>query len=530
MQRGAVLISLLVILWITLPYVLAAGIAGPDHVFSGFLLNPQDGYTYLAKMRQGWEGSWQFKLPFTSKPGQGTYLNLFYLFLGHLADWIKLPLVSVYHLARLLGSAALLASIWFYYKGLLPEHNLTWTYGLAVFGAGLGWLFLPLGWILSDFWVAEAYPFLSMYSSPHFSFGLALLLGLLHVRQERNFPWTLAALMAFLLSWISPFGIVVGLGILGVWFIVEAVAINAQHARETGWISTAWVLIQDLWRKPVNWPGPVAARILIMGVFGGPALIYDQRTAVSHPALSVWNVQNLTLTPAAWDVFLALSPAILLGLASFPRARMQPGTRQLLAWLASAWLLVYLPFSLQRRFMMGMYVPIAGLAGLALSGWVSSHPRAASRLKAVVVGFSLPTLLLVTLAGITGVARQEPLLTLTHAEMDAFTWIEEHTPPDALILASPDTGLLIPAMTARRVLYGHPYETVNAEAQRAAVSDFFEIGQVSGLPGAEYLSAEGVNYVFYGPRERLLGRLSQDLPLMPVYQTDQVTIYQRTIP
>ena len=62
-----------------------AVIAGGDtHVFGGFLLNPLDGNSYLAKMQQGASGSWRFTLPFTPEPGEGAYLFLFYLALGHL--------------------------------------------------------------------------------------------------------------------------------------------------------------------------------------------------------------------------------------------------------------------------------------------------------------------------------------------------------------------------------------------------------------------------------------------------------------
>ena len=46
-------------------------------------------------------------------------------------------------------------------------------------GLGLGWLALPFGGVPSDFWVAEAYPFLSSYANPHFPLSLALLLWLM---------------------------------------------------------------------------------------------------------------------------------------------------------------------------------------------------------------------------------------------------------------------------------------------------------------------------------------------------------------
>ncbi|HEX9680036.1 MAG TPA: hypothetical protein VGA32_01180, partial [Anaerolineales bacterium] len=52
-----------------IPYWIATGQAPGDAVFSGFLLNPTDGFSYLAKMRQGWDGEWLFRLSYTDAPG-----------------------------------------------------------------------------------------------------------------------------------------------------------------------------------------------------------------------------------------------------------------------------------------------------------------------------------------------------------------------------------------------------------------------------------------------------------------------------
>src|SRR4030066_298815 len=62
---------------ITLPYLWAAQAAGQDFDFGGMLLNPMDGNSYLAKMYQGWQGNWQFRLPFTADPGEGAYFFLY---------------------------------------------------------------------------------------------------------------------------------------------------------------------------------------------------------------------------------------------------------------------------------------------------------------------------------------------------------------------------------------------------------------------------------------------------------------------
>jgi uncharacterized membrane protein len=139
---------------------------------------------------------------------------------------------------------------------------------------------------------------------------------------------------------------------------------------------------------------------------------------------------------------------------------------------------------------------------------------------------TFPTLLLVLLAGQFGALAHDPLLYLTLGEAQALSWVETNTPADALLLAAPQTGLFIPAHTGRRVIYGHPFETVNAEVEEAAVTSFFTNGATSPVAVEDFLQKRKVDYVFYGPREQLLGELP-DLPVLSeVYSQAGVTIYQ----
>jgi hypothetical protein len=266
-------------------------------------------------------------------------------------------------------------------------------------------------------------------------------------------------------------------------------------------------------------------------IFGMPWLLYDLWVASADPQLAAWNAQNLTLTPPAWDVLLALSPALLLALPGAWSVILQDQreARLLLVWVITGAVLIYAPLGLQRRFLMGLYVPLAGLAGYglaSLAGWFSE--RLARRVAAVVLGLSLLTPLLILWVGLYGIQNRDPMLYLTRAEAQALEWLESNVPAKALILAAPDTGLFIPAHTGRRVLYGHPYETVNAEAEKAQVLSFFT-GELAS-PGA-FLEQRRVDYIFYGPRERRLGPLPGEFEVRQVFSADApgddgVIIYQ----
>src|SRR5512134_1835346 len=102
-RRWLIGAAMIVLLLASLPYLVGALAAGPDHVFTGLQVNPLDGVSYLAKMRIGYNGGWLFQLLFTPEQGQGVFLFTYFIALGHVARIMGLPLIAVFHVARLLG-------------------------------------------------------------------------------------------------------------------------------------------------------------------------------------------------------------------------------------------------------------------------------------------------------------------------------------------------------------------------------------------------------------------------------------------
>ena len=66
----------------------------------------------------------------------------------------------------------------------------------------------------------------------------------------------------------------------------------------------------------------------------------------------------------------------------------------------------------------------------------------------------------------------------------------------------PRLGGFIPAFAGQRVVYGHPYETINAKVREQQVKDFY----AGTIDRAQVLRDETVDYIIVGPRERKLGR------------------------
>ena len=502
------------------PYLYAWANSDVDTVFGGFLINPIDGNSYLAKMYQGWRGDTKFTLPYTAEPGDGTYLFLFYLGLGHLARWTSIDRLLLFHMARLFAVVFMYFALYRYLKqtALSAQERLL-AFIAVTLGAGLGWLALIFGLSTADFWVAEAFPWLSSYANPHFPLSLGLILLLLlpsgRDNQLRNYPVLqgfLIALAALTLSIISPFGII----------LVILVLVGKEILRIIGEFPDSDFYGFD---RRIIW-------VLLGGV---PFILYDLWVTLRHSALSIWNSQNITPSPPIWDFILSFSPLILLAIIGiYHMLRVSDdgigkrGIMTIVVWFALGTGLLFLPIGLQRRFLIGLYIPVAVLGVVGLSSLVKQGSLSTTRryrlLGLILILLIIPTNLLILLSGRYAVQTQDRHVYLWQDERNAFLWLETNTAVNALVLAAPETGLLIPAYTGRRVLYGHPFETVNASEEESRLDAVFS-GKVSSPELESFVEIHGVDYIFYGPRERDLGTIPNLPDSELVYHQGQVMIF-----
>lgn len=505
-ERRIVAASVLLFLALqVLPLVAAYAATSPGQVFGGFLLNPYDSNSYLAKMRQGFEGAWQFRLPYTAEPGEPTALNVYYLLLGHISRWGGVPLLAMFHIARLGGALVLCIALYRFIAAFFAESEpRLLVFGLSLLGSGLGWLAAAFGGFTADLWWAEAYPFLSAYVNPHFVLGLAIQMWLLTPLRatEATRPSKLAtwAVAAAILSVVYSFG----------WAATVA-------------ILTAWTLVIVWQRKPF-----LHESLRTVAVIGGgaPYAIYAYYTVQVHPVLSLWDAQNLTPTPGLGEVLVAFSPVVILALIGgfFVAARRVANYQFLAVWAAIIAVAIYAPANLQRRLATGLYIPLAGLAVFAIYRLLK-RPSVRRWLVFAILLVTLPTNAIVVAGGVAAVRRGDPLLTLYTTELEGFRWLDAHAPQNALVLAAPQTGLFLPGYASVRVLFGHWFETVQAGERRDEIVAFFD--SMSSSEASRYLDENGVDYIFYGPRERVLGQLPQLPGWAPVHETADLQIWSQ---
>jgi hypothetical protein len=492
----------------SLPY-LVAWAATPDGAhFTGLVVNPLDGHSYIAKMRQGLDGSWCFRLPFTPEPHEGAPLFLFHLGLGHLARWTGLPLIAVYHGARVLAGAILLlvAHRFIVALGGEPGQNRLALLLLAV-SSGLGWLAAPLGYLSADLWVPEAFVFYAMLATPHFPLAIALMLIILMAlarpgREPGCRQALVAAVASVGLGAVQPFGVIPVYGTLALWL-----ALRWLDERRVPWRTVGWTVAAGL----------VALAYPLYGVLAIRA----------DPVLAGWSAQNLTPSPPVWDWLLSMGLVAVLavpGLVITLRRRWAGG-QLLAAWVIAAFVGMYAPLALQRRLALGLQVPVAILA--AAGWWQVIRPRLRANLRgpatATLVGLSALTHLfligLIAAAALGG----EPRFYLADGERQALEWLRREVDHDQVVLCAPQTGMFVPAWAGRRVVYGHPFETLDAERRQAQVEAYWA-GEMNSAEQAAFLAENRVGYVLLGLRERALGMTVPDEPL--VFQAGDVRVYQ----
>jgi hypothetical protein len=89
-------------------------------------------------------------------------------------------------------------------------------------------------------------------------------------------------------------------------------------------------------------------------------------------------------------------------------------------------------------------------------------------------------------------------------EVSSFLYLAKNAPPDSIVLATFETGNALPAWAPLRVVIGHGPESVNLAELRPQVQTFYSTS-ISDNQRIESIREWGVQYVFWGPAERILG-------------------------
>lgn len=493
-----------------LPYLLCtAAAARAGVVFTGLLLNPPDGFTYLAKMRMGLQGQWLYHLPFTLERGPGAFLFSYYFALGHLARIVELPLPVVFHVARLAGGALFL---WMLYRVIavisddVRMRKLMWW--LVAFGSGLGWVVLKFRLGYSYYYqqvISYASIFYDLAANAHFDLALALMLMMIVQILEARSIATMAiaklCVLSLALAIVIPFMPVVVYLVTG----------------------TALLLI---WRRDGRLPLAPLASVLFAGLVTAAFLAFMQHQINADPTFTVLSTQAKTPTPGPLGMLLSYGLLWPFALVGMYRAwqRRSDWDLVLIVWVALVLPLSYIPYHMQWRFLLGLQIPIAIFAA---EGIVRTL-RAMWAQRAVVAATMASSLYLIvhlvaSKALVETAAVHYPLTYLSGHEAAALDWLRTQVPIKDAVLAGPEMNFFVPAYAGQRVVAGHGVETYDAPRKSKVVGDFFA-GKVDR---ATTLRELPVDHVIVGPRDRARAPFDPTgLPLRLEFSSGDEAVYK----
>lgn len=482
-----------------IPYGLAVLFTNSDWAFMGILANPQDGATYFAKIREGMEGAWLYELQHTPEEHEPAGFFLFYLMLGQIARLLGFSPFIIFHLARI-------AATFFMFTALYRLGAHVWQrqrprqlfFLLTSVGSGLGWLFSPFvagtDQLPPDLGIPEAFPLYAAYANPHFplSIGLLAMLAGIYLMVFRpgytkaptaENGGSLVLLYSVILALIQPPALI---GIGGALFVF--IVVSGYTRREIPWHEIRW------------------SSMLVLPAL--PVAVYYFMVIQTNAIFLEFNDQNVIPSP---NIFLTIIGFGLLVIIAIPgiyravRRFVRDGDQFMLLWLIINVIAIYLPTDLQRRFFIGLIIPLVYFAVRSLEDYWFEHIEARWRQVALVMVLvsMLPSNLLVMGIPLFGALVDEEsggntAILLEEEYMLLFDWLNEFGSENEIVLASPETGLWIPAETPLRPVYAHPIESVPTEALKSQLEDFFSGENCNRV--FENRSFE-VSYLVVGPRE-----------------------------
>src|SRR5262249_31756424 len=306
-------------------------------------------YTPVLRQKlQGWEGAWAGQNRHPIEPSPTAYLFMFWIVLGHIAALTNLPLLAVFHLARIAAAFALMAAAWLFITHFIQGGSARrFAFFFCAIGLGMGYVIQAFGHPVLfgnqtdtlDWRMPELTAFYSLLALPHFAWsGVFAALGV---------PLTLRAIERGSLR----LGFLAGLAWLG------QASIHPQMPILMGGAVGLALLLRP--GRPRGW----AAAALAFAI-PAPYILYSYFAFVGNPEVQRWTFHSKNaLPPETISLFFAIAPQLLLALTGIPGAVRRRSREDLflLAWLVLLAAILYLPNpagDLRRRFLDGLYLPL----------------------------------------------------------------------------------------------------------------------------------------------------------------------------
>jgi uncharacterized membrane protein len=524
-------ISLAVLAITSLPYVFGYMTSPADKQFTGLVINVPDHCQYFAWLK-GFRSALLISNTLTPEPNPPVFFNLLWWALAQVGNLTGLGYAALYQIFRWVAGISFLLALYGFYALVFDDcPRRRFAFLLTTFASGLGWILVVLKYTLTggvllhplDVYVAEGNTFVCILGYPHFLFALAFILcvfELVLIGQRRNqLRYAVAAgIMTLALGWQHGYDLIIICGVLGAYGLLVALRERA-------------------------WPRYLIKAGLIVGILSVWPAVYNVCLTTVNPLWSevlaqFANANVYTPDPLHLTVLFGL-PLIVACFAWVRSLWLRGWDRPMLfvqVWFLVGFLLNYIPTDFQIHMLNSWQVPVMILAtkGVydfivpALGRWKSGNGERVRRLAVMLFVLAvLPTNIYLWAWRFVDLNRHDYPYYLYRDEVAAMEWLAERAPADAVVLSSLETGQYLPASGGQRAFLAHWAQTVRFYDKSSRVARFFDV-QTEDMERLETLQAFGVDYVFYGPAERVLGEYDPSTSSLfeLVFSSSRVKVYR----
>ncbi len=476
-----------------------------------------DMFTYISKMRQGYEGNILYQNRYTIEESGPTALFIFYTMLGNIARVLNLNLIFCYFLSLFLLNILLIMFIYrfcslFIFSETEKEQNkeisqkrIKWKILVVILiSASTGYSFFYKLFSLdnikafnlpADVIYPEFTTFFSMMDISHFTFCIILMLliyKLLLTLPLKTENCIRLSICNFILALVHPF---------------DYITVSS--------VSMSYLFIQVFIKKNKDYSNSLWKILIAIGI-GFIPILYMYYVLNNNEVLRLTLKNNNALnSPPVISYLMGYGTNIIfafLGIFYLVKKKIKISNNLLFifTWIIVNFALLYSPFPFQRRFMMGLQIPVIIFAVITLKQLFTDKKLLFKTLIVSLVFFTVfPTSLIILYSKSTKFN-----LFIDSDIISVFDWINKNNISGKNFLSYDKLGLYTPAFSGNKVFLGHWGETINFYSRKELVKKFFSIESEKQI---KFLKDLNIDYLIYGPDEKKLGRLHYSKSLEKVY-------------
>ncbi len=508
------------------------GVVGPYH---------NDFNSYLAWMRQAYDGNLLFKDKYTTEPHRRVFFHPLFWLIGTTARLSGASLMAVCYVVQLMGLALMIFGIYRFSAFFTGD---VWTRFLALVlattASGFGWMTTvpnntPVLQLPIDLWLNAANGFQATVTS---FFTLPIALGLMmwsaswflrYLDSGRLRASIVSGLFALALTATHQYDIVTLYAVLGVWTVM-----------------TARLHLMEAFKQPVTTLGqPPFAGMLVVLAISIPFALYSLAIVKFNPVLSRvgWSMPlpAFRLFVIGWGLPLLLC-IVGLALPSVWRGNRRVGL--LLGWLLINIILLFLPIEFKRKLIWGIHVPMCLLAAMAVMTGLRAATRPLSRSTARLSIIVVATVVVVMFSAIGSGLFYARLFErntlrvfgdyLPDSYFDAMRWLDNNSNDGEVVIAGPAIANMIPGRTGNTVFEGHWAQTLDLRRKRQFIRLLFNPHGLADINVIRRVFLRNrVRYILLDTATARRGGLPFStsrfpfIPLVePVFQNDSVLIWE----